>query len=54
MYDGPNKSQYLDEEMLGQYNTGYAPFAGMELPMQQSYSDSNAHVNDPVYSLQFR
>ncbi|KAK4692735.1 nucleolar protein 4, partial [Lecanoromycetidae sp. Uapishka_2] len=40
---GPSKSQYLDEEILGHYGTGYAPFAGMELPMQQSYSDSNAH-----------
>jgi len=51
---GPNKGQYLDDEMLGQYGTGYAPFSGIELPMQQSYSESNAHVNHPTYSFQFQ
>ncbi|MCJ1273601.1 hypothetical protein MMC21_001394 [Puttea exsequens] len=51
---GPTKSQYLDEDFLGQYGGGYTPFAGMEIPMQQSYSDSNAHVNHPEYSFHFQ
>lgn len=42
---------YLDEDILGPYDTGYAPFAAMDLPIQQSYSDSNVHVNHPDYSF---
>ena len=45
---------YLDEDILGQYDSGYAPFASMDLPMQQSYPDSNVHVNHPEYSFQFQ
>ena len=54
-YDlGPSKNNgYLDDEMLGQYDTSYAPFGSMDLPMQQSYPDSNAHVNHPEYHSQF-
>lgn len=51
---GPSKhSGFLDEDILSQYENGYAPFAGIDLPMQQSYPDSNAHVNHPEYSFQF-
>lgn len=51
---GPSKhTGYLEEDMLGQYDTGYAPFAGIELPMQQAYQESNAHVNHPEYRFQF-
>ncbi|MCJ1458318.1 hypothetical protein MMC28_008689 [Mycoblastus sanguinarius] len=53
----PSKSSgyYDDDEMIGQYGTGYAPFAGIELPVQQPYQDaSNAHVNVPEYSFQFQ
>jgi len=53
---GPSKrSGYLDEDILGQYDSGYAPFGSLDLPMlQQSYSDSNVHVNHPEYSFQFQ
>lgn len=56
-YDmGPSKnSGYLDEDILSQYDSGYAPFGSMDLPMPQpSYSDSNVHVNHPEYSFQFQ
>ncbi len=55
-YDlGPSKSnRYLDDNIFDQYDTGYAPFGSMDLPMQQSYSDSNVHVNHPEYSFHFQ
>lgn len=55
-YDaGPSKHNgFLDEDILNQYETGYAPYAGIEVPMQQSYQDSNAHVNHPEYSFHFQ
>lgn len=52
---GPSKHNgFLDEDILSQYETGYAPFAGIDLPMQHSYQDSNAHVNHPEYSFHFQ
>lgn len=52
---GPSKhSGFLDEDILSQYETGYAPFAGIDLPIQQSYQDSNAHVNHPEYIFHFQ
>ena len=52
---GPSKSNgYLDEDVLGQYEAGYTSFGSMDLPMQQSYPDSNVHVNHPEYSFQFQ
>jgi uncharacterized protein YdaT len=56
-YDlGPSKSNaYLDGDVLDQYDTGYAPFGSIDLPMQQqSYSDANVHVNHPEYSFHFQ
>jgi hypothetical protein len=54
-YDlGPSKNGYLEDEMLGQYETNYAPFGSMDLPMQQSYPDSNAHVNPLEYHFRFQ
>lgn len=56
-YDlGPSKGNgYLDDDILEQYDTGYAPFGSMDLPMQQqSYSGSNVHVNYPEYSFHFQ
>ena len=44
---------YLDEDILSQYDSGYTPFASMDLPLQQSYPDSNVHVNHPEYIFQF-
>lgn len=56
-YDlGPSKSNgYLDDDIMGQYDAGYAPFGSVDLPMQQqSYSDSNVHVNHPEYIFHFQ
>lgn len=36
---------YENEDLISQFHMGgYAPFTSMELPMNQSYSDSNAHT----------
>lgn len=40
---------YDNDDVLSQYPMGFAPFTSMELPMNQSYQDSNAHVNHPEY-----
>ena len=49
---GPSKTNgYLGEEILGQYETGYTPFASINLPMQQSYPESNVHVSHPKYDF---
>ena len=46
---------YEGEDVLSQYHMGgYAPFTSMELPMNQSYPDSNAHVIHPEYSFHFQ
>ncbi|KAF6234391.1 hypothetical protein HO173_007424 [Letharia columbiana] len=51
---GPSKHNgFLDEDILSQYETGYAPFAGIDLPMQQSYQDSNAHTPPLSHSHSF-
>ncbi|KAL2043283.1 hypothetical protein N7G274_003589 [Stereocaulon virgatum] len=53
-YDlGPSKNGYLDDEMLGQYETNYAPFGSMDLPMHQPYPDSNAHTPPLSHSHSF-
>ena len=52
---GPSKSNgYIEEDMLGPYDTSYAPFGSIDLPMQSSYADSNAHVNHPEYQFHFQ
>jgi len=52
---GPSKNNgYLDDDILSQYDSGYAPFASMDLPLQQSYQDSSVHVNHPEYSFHFQ
>lgn len=54
-YQSLKSSSYYDNgDMMPQhYVNGYTPFTSMELPMQQSYSDSTAHVNHPEYILHF-
>lgn len=48
-------SLYENDETFPQYAMGaYAPFTSVELPMTQSYSDSNAHVIHPEYSFHFQ
>jgi len=49
-----NSGFFEDESILNHYNMSYAPFTSMELPMQQSYPDSNIHVNHPEYSFLFQ
>ena len=52
---GPSKSNgYIEEDILGPYDTSYAPFGSIDLPMQQSYADSNAHVILPEYQFHFQ
>ena len=53
LYDGSSvkhESSYADE-MLNQYNMGYSAVGNMDVPTSQSYSDSNAYVNNPEYSF---
>ena len=52
----PGSGYYDSEDMLNQYSVGgYPSFStSMELPMQQSYPDSNVHVNHPEYSFHFQ
>ena len=45
---------YLDEDILGQYDSGYVPITSMDLPIQQSYAESNVHVNHPEYIFHFQ
>jgi len=55
-YDlGPSKSNgYLDDDIIGQYDAGYAPFGSVDLPMQQQpYSDSNVHTPPLSHSHSF-
>ena len=42
---------YENDEMLSQYQTG--GYQSFDLPMNQSYPDSNAHVIHPEYSFHF-
>lgn len=50
----PSGGYYDNEDMLSHFNVNqYTPFTSMELPMQQSYADSNVHVNHPEYSFRF-
>lgn len=46
-------SNYLDKDILRQYETGYTPFAGINLSMQPSYQDSDAYVIHPECSFRF-
>jgi hypothetical protein len=51
---GPSKSNgYIEEDILGPYDTSYAPFGSIDLPMQQSYADSNAHTPPLSHSHSF-
>ena len=43
-----------DDDMLGQFNIGYSPLTGMDIPAPQSYPDSNIHVKHPEYSFHFQ
>ena len=44
---GKNSSLFDDGDIMNQYSVNYTPFTSMELPMQQSYQDSNLNVNIP-------
>jgi len=50
----PKQGGFFDDEnVLNQYNMAYSPFTSMDIPMQQQYQDSNAHVNIPEYSFPY-
>ena len=49
-----NENVFDDDDMLGQYNMGYSPLTGMDIPTSQSYQDSNIHVNHPEYNFHFQ
>ena len=41
-----SESLFCDEDMFGQYNLGYSPLTGLDIPSGQMYQDSNVHVGD--------
>ncbi|MCJ1259220.1 hypothetical protein MMC24_007056 [Lignoscripta atroalba] len=41
----------FNDDMLSQFNMGYASMSGIDIPTTQSYADSNAYVNHPEYSF---
>lgn len=45
-----NEGLFSDEDMFGQYNLGYSPLTGMDIPAGQLYQESNVHVRDSIYS----
>ncbi|KAL6718085.1 hypothetical protein ACLMJK_004170 [Lecanora helva] len=52
---GPSKGNgFLDEEIMGHYDSGYTPITSMDLPMQHTYAGSNVHVNHPEYIFQLQ
>lgn len=42
-----NESLFCDDDMFGQFNLGYSPLTGMDIPAGQMYQESNVHVSDP-------
>ena len=40
-------NSFMDDEMINHFNMSYSSMGGMEIPTTQSYSDSNAYVNNP-------
>lgn len=42
-----SESVFCDDDMFGQFNLGYSPLTGMDIPSGQMYQESNVHVSSP-------
>ncbi|MCJ1407010.1 hypothetical protein MMC19_001080 [Ptychographa xylographoides] len=49
-----SENPFSEDEMISHFNMSYSSMAGLEVPTTQSYSDSNAYVNNPEYSFLFQ
>lgn len=47
-----SESLFCDEDMFGQFNLGYSPLNGMDIPAGQMYQESNVHVSGPRKNTQ--